>query len=77
MYTESQINHELERTLYPTMWCCLALLPIMMEQQSGSIVNLGSQHTRGLYRLPYAVGKGGIAALTKLWQWNKGVMGSL
>ncbi len=39
-YTEEQVNHELERTLYPTMWCCLAVLPIMMEQESGSIVNL-------------------------------------
>ena len=50
-YTEEQVNHELERTLYPTMWYCLAVLPIMMEQQSGSIVNLGSQAPRGLYRL--------------------------
>ena len=59
-YTEEQVNHELQRTLYPTMWCCLAVLPIMMEQESGSIVNLGSQSPRGLHRLPYAVGKGGI-----------------
>jgi NAD(P)-dependent dehydrogenase (short-subunit alcohol dehydrogenase family) len=65
-YTEEQVNLELERTLYPTMWCCLAVLPIMMEQGSGSIVNLGSQSPRGLHRLPYAVGKGGIFALTKV-----------
>ncbi len=65
-YTEEQVHLELERTLYPTLWCCLAVLPIMMAQQSGSIVNLGSQSPRGLYRLPYAVGKGGIAALTKV-----------
>ena len=42
---------ELERSLYPTLWCCLAVLPVMMKQQSGSIVNVGSQSTRGLYRL--------------------------
>ena len=65
-YTEEQVHLELERSLYPTMWCCLAVLPIMMSQQSGSIVNLGSQSPRGLYRLPYAVGKGGIFALTKV-----------
>ena len=65
-YTEEQVILELERTLYPTMWCCLAVLPIMMEQGSGSIVNLGSQSPRGLHRLPYAVGKGGIFALTKV-----------
>jgi len=74
-YTEEQVNLELERTLYPTMWCCLAALPIMMSQQSGSIINLGSQSPRGLYRLPYAVGKGGIFALTKVLAMEYGRYG--
>jgi dihydroxycyclohexadiene carboxylate dehydrogenase len=66
LYSEKEVKLELERSLYPTLWCCLAALPIMMKQQSGSIVNLGSQSTRGLYRLPYAASKGGILALTKV-----------
>ncbi len=74
-YTEEQVNLELERTLYPTMWCCLAVLPIMMEQKSGSIVNLGSQSPRGLHRLPYAVCKGGIFALTKVLAMEYGSYG--
>ena len=74
-YTEEQVNLELERTLYPTLWCCLAVLPIMMEQRSGCIVNLGSQSPRGLYRLPYAVGKGGIFALTKVLAMEYGQYG--
>ena len=74
-YTDEQVNHELERTLYPTLWCCLAVLPIMMEQQGGAIVNLGSQAPRGLYRLPYAVGKGGIFALTKVLSMEYGSYG--
>jgi NAD(P)-dependent dehydrogenase (short-subunit alcohol dehydrogenase family) len=74
-YTEEQVHLELERTLYPTLWCCLAALPIMMEQRSGSIVNLGSQSPRGLYRLPYAVGKGGIFALTKVLAMEYGRYG--
>ena len=74
-YTEEQVILELERTLYPTMWCCLAVLPIMMEQGSGSIVNLGSQSPRGLHRLPYAVGKGGIFALTKVLSMEYGSYG--
>ena len=74
-YTAEQVNLELERTLYPTMWCCLAVLPIMMEQKSGSIVNLGSQSPRGLHRLPYAVGKGGIFALTKVLAMEYGSYG--
>ena len=66
LYTEHEVKLELERSLHPTLWCCLAVLPIMMKQQSGSIVNLGSQSTRGLHRLPYAASKGGILALTKV-----------
>jgi NAD(P)-dependent dehydrogenase (short-subunit alcohol dehydrogenase family) len=66
LYSEAEVKLELERSLYPTLWCCLAALPIMMRQNAGSIVNLGSQSVRGLYRLPYATSKGGILALTKV-----------
>ena len=66
LYSEEEVKLELERSLHTTLWCCLAVLPIMMKQQSGSIVNLGSQSTRGLYRLPYATSKGGILAMTKV-----------
>jgi dihydroxycyclohexadiene carboxylate dehydrogenase len=75
LYTEDEVKLELERSLYPTLWCCLAVLPIMMKQQSGSIVNLGSQSTRGLYRLPYAASKGGILALTKVLAMEYGRYG--
>jgi len=66
LYTAEEVELELQRSLYPTLWCCLAVLPIMMEQKSGSIVNVGSQSPRGLYRLPYATSKGGIVALSKV-----------
>ncbi|MCX7311092.1 MAG: SDR family oxidoreductase [Hyphomicrobiales bacterium] len=75
LYTEEETTMELQRSLYPTLWCCLAALPIMMKQQSGSIVNLGSQSTRGLYRLPYATSKGGILALTKVMAMEYGRYG--
>ena len=74
-YTEEKVNLELERSLFPTLWCCLAVLPIMMEQRSGSIVNLGSQAVRGLYRVPYAVSKGGIGAMTKVLAMEYGDYG--
>jgi dihydroxycyclohexadiene carboxylate dehydrogenase len=64
LYAEDEVRLEIERSLYPTLWCCLAVLPLMMKQNSGSIVNLGSQAIRGLYRTPYAASKGGILALT-------------
>ena len=75
LYAPDEVKLELERSLFPTMWCCLAVLPVMMSQRSGSIVNVGSQSTRGLYRLPYAASKGGILALTKVLAMEYGRYG--
>jgi NAD(P)-dependent dehydrogenase (short-subunit alcohol dehydrogenase family) len=75
LYSEEEVKQELERSLLPTMWCCLAALPVMMEQKGGSIVNVGSQSVRGLYRLPYATSKGGILALTKVLAMEYGRYG--
>ncbi|MFM9970814.1 MAG: SDR family NAD(P)-dependent oxidoreductase [Burkholderiales bacterium] len=74
-YSEEEVKLELERSLYPTLWCCLAVLPMMMEQKSGAIVNVGSQSVRGLYRAPYAASKGGILALTKVLSMEYGRYG--
>jgi dihydroxycyclohexadiene carboxylate dehydrogenase len=75
LYKEEEVVLEIERSLYPTLWCCLAALPIMMAQRSGSIVNLGSQAVRGLYRVPYAASKGGILALGKVLAMEYGRYG--
>jgi NAD(P)-dependent dehydrogenase (short-subunit alcohol dehydrogenase family) len=32
LYTEGEVKMELERSLFPTLWCCLAALPVMMGQ---------------------------------------------
>lgn len=65
-YTEEQLHLELERSLYTALWCCHAVLPYMVSQKSGSIVNLSSAVVRGgLYRTPYATAKGGIEAMTR------------
>jgi NAD(P)-dependent dehydrogenase (short-subunit alcohol dehydrogenase family) len=75
LYAPEEVTLELERSLYPTLWCCLAALPIMMERRAGSIVNLGSQSPRGLYRAPYAASKGGILALGKVLAMEYGRYG--
>jgi dihydroxycyclohexadiene carboxylate dehydrogenase len=75
LYSEEEVKLELERSLYPPLWCCLAVLPIMIKQMSGSIVNLGSQSIRGLYRAPYAASKGGILALSKVLAMEYGRYG--
>jgi dihydroxycyclohexadiene carboxylate dehydrogenase len=74
-YSEEEVELELKRSLYPTLWCCLAAIPIMIEQKSGSIVNVGSQSVRGLYRAPYATSKGGILALSKVLSMEYGRYG--
>ena len=65
-YTEEQILQELTRSLYTTIWCCQSVLPHMIERKAGSIINFGSSVTKGgLYRVPYAISKGGIEAMTR------------
>ena len=75
LYSEDEVKLELERSLHPTLWCCLSALPIMIRQGGGVIVNLGSQSVRGLNRAPYAASKGGIAALTKVLAMEYGSHG--
>jgi dihydroxycyclohexadiene carboxylate dehydrogenase len=63
-YEEAQIEAEIRRSLFPTLWCCRAVLPAMMQQGGGAIVNVSSVATRGIYRIPYSAAKGGVNALT-------------
>lgn len=63
-YQENEIEAEVRRSLFPTLWCCHAVLPYMLEQQSGAIVNVSSIATRGVNRVPYGAAKGGVNALT-------------
>jgi dihydroxycyclohexadiene carboxylate dehydrogenase len=63
-YEEAQIEAEVRRSLFPTLWCCRAVLPEMIRQQRGAIVNVSSIATRSIYRVPYAASKGGVNALT-------------
>ncbi|CAD5374241.1 1,6-dihydroxycyclohexa-2,4-diene-1-carboxylate dehydrogenase [Rubrivivax sp. A210] len=63
-YREHEIEAEVRRSLFPTLWCCHAVLPFMLEQGAGSIVNVSSIATRGVNRVPYGAAKGGVNALT-------------
>lgn len=63
-YEKEQIESEVRRSLFPTLWCCHAALPYMLERGSGSIVNVSSIATRGVNRVPYGAAKGGVNALT-------------
>jgi dihydroxycyclohexadiene carboxylate dehydrogenase len=63
-YEPAQIEAEIRRSLFPTMWCCHAVLDTMIARQQGVIVNVSSIATRSIHRIPYAASKGGINALT-------------
>ena len=69
-YEEEQIEAEIRRSLFPTLWCCHAVLPAMIAQKSGTIVNVSSVATKGLNRVPYAASKGGVNALTAGLAWE-------
>lgn len=62
-YEEAQVEAEIRRSLFPTLWCCRAALPAMLDG-GGVIVNLSSVATRGVNRVPYAAAKGGVNAIT-------------
>ena len=59
-YQAHEIEAEVRRSLFPTLWCCHAALPQMLEQGSGAIVNVSSIATRGINRVPYGAAKGGV-----------------
>lgn len=63
-FDETQIEAEVRRSLFPTMWCCRAVLPLMIEAGGGAIVNVSSIATRGINRVPYSASKGAVNALT-------------
>jgi dihydroxycyclohexadiene carboxylate dehydrogenase len=63
-YGEAEIEKEVRRSLFPTLWCCRAVLPFMVKKKKGVIVNVSSIATRSIHRVPYAAAKGGVNALT-------------
>ena len=63
-YQEAEIEAEVRRSLFPTLWSCRAVLPGMIERKAGVIVNISSIATRGIYRIPYSASKGGVNAMT-------------
>ena len=69
-YLPDQIEAEVRRSLFPTLWCCRAVLPHLLAQKSGVIVNVSSIATRSLNRVPYAAAKGGVNAITASLAWE-------
>ncbi|MBP0633257.1 benzoate diol dehydrogenase BenD [Cupriavidus sp. AcVe19-1a] len=64
-FEPAQIDAEIRRSLMPTLYGCHAVLPHMLAQGRGTIVNVSSNATRGIRRVPYSAAKGGVNALTQ------------
>ncbi|MBA4490566.1 benzoate diol dehydrogenase BenD [Paracoccus sp. S1E-3] len=64
-FEPDQIDAEIRRSLMPTLYCCRAVLPHLATRGGGTIVNVSSNATRGIHRVPYSAAKGGINAITQ------------
>ncbi|OOO31481.1 1,6-dihydroxycyclohexa-2,4-diene-1-carboxylate dehydrogenase [Rhizobium sophoriradicis] len=64
-FEAQQIDAEIRRSLMPTLYCCHAVLPHLFARGGGTIVNISSNATRGIHRVPYSAAKGGVNAITQ------------
>ena len=63
-FEPAQIDAEVRRSLMPTLYSCHAV-PYLLQGGGGTIVNISSNATRGIRRVPYSAAKGGVNALTQ------------
>ncbi|SAK49730.1 1,6-dihydroxycyclohexa-2,4-diene-1-carboxylate dehydrogenase [Caballeronia arationis] len=64
-FEPAQIDAEIRRSLMPTLYACHAVLPHLLKRGGGTIVNVSSNATRGIRRVPYSAAKGGVNAITQ------------
>ena len=68
-YQPTEIEAEIRRSLFPTLYCCRAALDHMLPTGKGVLVNVSSIATRSLNRLTPPP-RGGVNALTASLAWE-------
>jgi 2,3-dihydroxy-2,3-dihydro-p-cumate dehydrogenase len=65
-HTAETLHQTIDRNLWTTLWCCRAVLPLMLERNGGRIINIGADSVRnGLWdHAAYNAAKGGVHGLT-------------
>lgn len=65
-HTPQTMRETVDRNLWTTLYCCQAVLPLMVDASYGRIVNLGADSVRnGLFEhAMYNAAKGGVHGLT-------------
>lgn len=64
--TPTTLTATIDRNLWTTLWCCYKVLPHMVHEKYGRIINIGADSVRnGLWdHAAYNAAKGGVHALT-------------
>jgi len=65
-HTAETLRQTIDRNLWTVLWCCHAVLPVMLAQGGGRIINIGADSVRnGLpEHAAYNAAKGGMHGLT-------------
>ena len=65
-HTAETLRQTIDRNLWTVLWCCHAVLPVMLAQGGGRIINIGADSVRNglLEHAAYNAAKGGMHGLT-------------
>lgn len=65
-HTPETLKQTIDRNLWTVLWCCHAVLPVMLAQGGGRVINIGADSVRnGLpEHAAYNAAKGGMHGLT-------------
>lgn len=63
-YEPQEVEAEVLRSFWPMLWTAHAAIRLFRSQESGVLVNIGSNAVDGHYRVPYSACKGAVEALT-------------